>query len=94
MLTNEQENERNAHREDIWDDIRRQMDANDARHGGPEHDDTHSRRDWISLIVGRLGNADRRADEQATAVYISAMIEVCALAIQAIESTERIARAK
>ena len=92
-MTNEQMNELSAHREDIWRSIREQIYANELRHGGPKHDDTHSRRDWVALIVGRLGKADCHADEMATGGFIAAMVEVCALAVDAITSTERIALA-
>ena len=88
-MTHEKLNDLMAHREDIWFDVRRELELQWKRYGGPDHDDTHSRRDWVSLICGRLGKADRHADEIATAGYISAMIEVAALAIAAIESTER-----
>lgn len=54
----------------------------DDKWGGPEHDDEHSVNDWADFIRMRLskqGNTFRQR-----------MIEVAALAIAAIESTDRL----
>jgi hypothetical protein len=78
-------------REDLWLAILEVRHRQDERHGGPEHDDTHSRRDWVSLITRYLGKADRHAEELSVMAYQDAMLNVAALAIAAIESVDRIA---
>ena len=78
-------------RDDLWYGICEERERQDRQWGGPEHDDTHSRRDWVSLICRFLGKADRHADEMAVDGYQQAMISVAALAMAAIESVDRIA---
>jgi len=57
----------------------------DAKHGGPAHDDTHSRKDWTGFIEERLsGLPDKDPD------YRVNMIEIAALAIAAVESRDRV----
>jgi len=55
----------------------------DDKWGGPEHDDEHSVNDWADFIRMRLSN-------QGNNTFRQRMIEVAALAIAAIESTDRL----
>jgi len=58
----------------------------DAKWGGPEHDDTHTPADWVSLMDDRLAYPEQAegCDE-----YRKDMVEIAALAIAAIESFDR-----
>lgn len=62
----------------IYDEIRAERERQDAKWGGPEHDDQHTAHDWWWFIRERIGQ--RR--EQA-------FIEVAALAVAAVESIRR-----
>lgn len=77
-------------RADLFEAINAKCQSNDRTWGGAEHDDQHSRRDWIAFIVRQLGDAERWADFIATAEYKDQLIAVAALAVQAIESVNRI----
>ena len=81
-------------RHDLYDAISNRCFRNDALWGGPAHDDTHSRRDWIAFIVRQLGHAEEHCDELGIYEYQDQMISICSLAIHAIESVDRIAEQK
>lgn len=78
-------------------DVLRRRKEQDAKHGGEAHDDTHYYGDWISFIKrftaeayagavrDRLGVAGNHSD-----LYESALIDIAALAIAAIQSHRRI----
>lgn len=70
---------------DVYDEIRGERARQDAKWGGPDHDDRHSLDDWCDFIEERTrllypANLD---DSRAT------LIEVAALAVAAIESMDR-----
>ena len=79
---------------DLYAAISERCFRNDEKWGGPAHDDTHSRRDWIAFIVRQLGHAEEHCDELAAHDYQDQMISICSLAIHAIESVDRIEEAK
>ena len=58
----------------------------DARHGGPDHDDTHTWGEWTSFI---MKYNDRAAISISHAEFESNLIHVAALAIAAIQSSRR-----
>ena len=70
----------------VLEEITRERARQELKWGGPEHDDTHSRADWINLIDERLAYPEE-ADECAE--YRKDMIEIAALAIAAVESLDR-----
>lgn len=67
---------------DVYERIRQERIRQDAKWGGPEHDDQHDRLDWITYIA-------HHNDACYYANFVTAMIETAALAVAAIESFER-----
>ena len=67
--------------------------AQDAEHGGPGHDDTHTPHDWAEFIRKFAGRAEYQGQfiENAEAVgrYQEYMIAVAGLAISAVLSSQR-----
>jgi hypothetical protein len=61
--------------------------SQDANHGGPEHDDTHTPADWRAFI----GIYNQRAEEYESEPEIreSKLKDVAALAVAAIQSSRR-----
>jgi hypothetical protein len=62
-----------------------ERDRQDRMHGGPDHDDSHSRRDWIAFICLEASKADRQTCEG----FERQMVQVAALAQAAYESMRR-----
>jgi hypothetical protein len=69
-------------RQSIYREIDDERAAQDAKWGGPEHDDGHCRGEWIGFIRGHLRMLDRRT-------FRRQMIRVAALAVAAIEAHDR-----
>lgn len=61
----------------------------DQKWGGPEHDDEHSEDDWHTFIGERLDNGVNPPLEP----YRHRMLEIAALAVAAVESFDRKAKA-
>lgn len=62
----------------------------DARWGGPAHDDRHPPATWLDLIDDQLMAAGMEGDETTTAAVIRArLVKVAALAIAGIQSLDR-----
>lgn len=61
----------------------------DKTWGGPEHDDKHCRSDWINFIIRHLGLAVDDGTADVSQRFRKQMIRVAALAIAAIESSDR-----
>jgi hypothetical protein len=63
-----------------------ERERQDAKWGGPDHDDNHSPAEWGSFIREKLVQASKTtsADE-----YRRRMVQVAALAVAAIESHDR-----
>ena len=89
----------------VYDEIREEREEQDAQWGGAEHDDEHTRIDWIRFIAEHLGKALGGRVEVIDEVHwftatISGsvgamsefrrqMIRVAALAVAAVESLDR-----
>jgi len=58
----------------------------DAKHGGPAHDDTHSRSEWLMFLEDYVRRA-RYCENGETYEYY--LIDVAALAVAAIQSSRR-----
>jgi hypothetical protein len=58
----------------------------DAKHGGPAHDDTHSRSEWLIFLEDYVRRA-RYCENGETYEYF--LIDVAALAVAAIQSSRR-----
>jgi hypothetical protein len=67
--------------------------AQDAEHGGPKHDDTHTPAEWAEFVRKFAGRAEYQGQYQdnaeAVARYQAAMIDVAGLAISAVLSSQR-----
>ena len=67
--------------------IQAERDRQDRLWGGPKHDDTHSPQDWCLFIIQQTAKA---SDYRATpGEFRGRMVKVAALAVAAIESSER-----
>lgn len=86
--------------------IRAKRDFQDAKHGGPTHDDTHHHWDWIYFIRSYVEAAERYGyvaiaceKQGADAIpdwerYEENLVDVAALAIAAIQSIRRKTKAQ
>lgn len=72
--------------ETVLKEVARERVRQELKWGGPAHDDTHSRADWIEFIDQRLAYPEK-ADQCSE--YRRDMIEIAALAIAAVESLDR-----
>ncbi len=75
----------------IFMEIERERLYQDEKWGGPEHDDKHGIRDWLSFIVVYLGKGvDRDADwGRRMSISRYALIQVAALCVAAVEAFDR-----
>lgn len=69
--------------DEIFDLIRAERAWQDAKHGGPAHDDTHHVGDWVRFMDKRLERVYEGADA------VKNFIEIAALAVAALESFSR-----
>lgn len=75
----------------VFKDVVEERHRQDAKWGGPNHDDEHDPRVWVAVIVEHLGRAvrdDTRPRSDRTR-YRQGMVRVAALAVAAIESHDR-----
>jgi len=68
----------------VLDEVRAERDRQDAKWGGPAHDDEHSMGDFMRFIQQRAGPCPSR----------KALIQIAALAVAATESFDRRAASK
>ena len=75
----------------ILEEIVAERKHQDEKWGGPEHDDKHGIRDWLSFIVVYLGKGVNRDAEWGRKLSISryALIQVAALCVAAVEAFDR-----
>ena len=74
-------------RQIFMDAVDAERGRQDARWGGPAHDDQHSRRDWIAFICREAGKASQ--NWVTPGEFETQMVQVAALACAAFESTRR-----
>lgn len=76
-------------------DIFAERDRQDAQWGGPDHDDSHSARDWLVYVNKQVETAigETLSDDTTQLVdpehYRQRMVKIAALAVAAIESLDR-----
>ena len=78
------------HRTSVIAEIVAERDRQDAKWGGPDHDDCHGWSRWIDFIDEHNGKAYSEDDSEEA--YVNARrryIEVAALALAAVESMDR-----
>ena len=75
----------------LYEEIERERQRQDEKWGGPEHDDKHGIRDWLSFIVVYLGQGVNRDSDWGRKLSISryALIQVAALTVAAVEAFDR-----
>ena len=64
----------------------------DANWGGPDHDDSHERRDWLSFIIEHVDRAKKvipRRGPQDLDEHRKQLVEIGALAVAAIQAHDR-----
>ncbi len=72
----------------ILTDVTHERHAQDDKWGGPEHDDTHTAKDWVSYIVEHA-NRVLEYTGQPAAHERKQFVRVAALAIAAVEACDR-----
>lgn len=75
--------------EAILSDIESERHVQDAKWGGPDHDDTHGPNDWIAFTVRKLGEAQDAFEAQDSGLYRVKMTQAAALVVAALESHNR-----
>jgi len=70
-------------------DVIRERDAQDAEHGGPAHDDTHTAAEWAHIARTHLDRAQLAAATGDHARYRYEMVRVAAVCVAALESNDR-----
>ena len=76
----------------VYDEVLVERARQDAKHGGPAHDDQHDPHDWIAIIAMHAGLGVLRDHDSVGAAldrFRKQMVIVAALACAAIESTDR-----
>jgi hypothetical protein len=63
----------------------------DRRHGGPDHDDTHTPEDWHDILYRLLDEAEAAGRAGNGEEYVRVMIQVAAVAVAAVQSFDRLA---
>lgn len=74
------------HEQEVLEEVRAERARQDAKWGGPEHDDGHEQAIWVRLIDDRLAYPE---DANGCKEYRQDMIEIAALAVAAVESFDR-----
>ena len=67
----------------IWEEIQAERDKQDKQWGGPTHDDIHNPSDWRDFI-------EWQSHKSKNTGFREAMIKIAALAIAAIEWSDRL----
>jgi len=73
----------------IFAGIMRRRAEQDKQWGGPEHDDTHTPREWCELIQKFRNRAELMGTRGRHENYENALFDILALATAAIESSRR-----
>lgn len=69
----------------VYDEIKAERERQDAKWGGPAHDDENSMHDWARFITVRVN----RLRTSKWAVRRQALLEIASLAVAALESLDR-----
>lgn len=70
--------------------VRAERDRQDAKYGGPQHDNGHSWADWMSFIKERVPEDPTEAQETISDEDSKkALLQIAALAIAALETRAR-----
>lgn len=72
---------------DLYGEIKAEWERQDAKWGGPGHDDAHSNFDWIVYLTKHVGKAVSWPFDKSR--FRTQMVRVAALAVAAIEWADR-----
>lgn len=70
----------------VYDEILAERDRQDAKWGGPTHDDAYSQENWLNYIAS---HNVRAAMSENPFVYRKQLVRIAALAVAAVESCDR-----
>lgn len=74
----------------VFEEIAAERHRQDAKWGGPDHDDSHGWHEWIDYIIEHADKAySTNNDDESYANARRRYIEVAALAVAAVESMDR-----
>lgn len=73
----------------VFNEVLAERNRQDAKWGGPEHDDQHGAEDWNRFITRYSQWAAQMADMNSPDKYRRRMVQVAAIAIAAVESLDR-----
>lgn len=73
----------------IYEEIKQRRQYQDAKWGGPAHDDAHTPSDWWSLITAYNRMAFGRGINGLPSAARDKLLDVAALAVAAIEAIDR-----
>lgn len=73
-------------------EIKEELIRQEEKWGGQDHDEEHSRNDWVAFITGSLGNAVKNGNGEGSwdidgEQFHKQMIHVAALAVSALVAT-------
>ncbi len=74
---------------DIFAEVAIERAFQDAKSGGPEHDDRHTVSDWAAIIDARVALVERASNFDKSAGARRRLLQVAALAVAAIQSIDR-----
>lgn len=74
---------------EILGEVATERDRQDAKWGGPDHDDQHTAGAWLSFIEGKTFLAGRALRLYSPDQYRKRLIHIAALAVAAVESMDR-----
>lgn len=74
---------------DILQDILKERAAQDAKWGGPDHDDQHDPEEWLDLIEEQVDHANVLIGSSTDEEYRKRLAKIAALAVAAIESLDQ-----
>lgn len=74
--------------DEVLREVKAERERQDAKWGGPEHDDEHVTVEWVSIVYRLLEEASTPGQEHL-AQFRKAMIQIAATATAAVESLDR-----
>jgi thioesterase domain-containing protein len=78
----------------VLGEVRAERERQDEEWGGPEHDDRHSPLDWHNYLQKQMGRAAEAFEATDRKRWRTAMLKTAALAVAAVESSDRSRRAQ
>lgn len=92
IFESQEDAQEDARLQTILEQIAAERGRQDANWGGPDHDDGHERRDWLSFIVEHVDRAKKvipRRGPQDLDEHRNQLVQIAALAVAAIQAHDR-----